>query len=102
MSDVHSMNTTIDLSPIGQRVIILPKVVDKVGTIIIPENTREMELTEGTVIALGPDCIMVNQGDIVYYGRYSGFKFERNGHIYRGMNEEDILFIVNSKEDSNE
>jgi len=85
----------IDLFPVFARVIIKKSGIPKeIGRIIIPDNSREMEPTEGTVVAVGDDCSKVKINDVVYYGRYSGFEFERNGVKYVFCNEEDILAII--------
>lgn len=85
----------IDLIPIFARVIVKPKdTPDKIGSIYIPNNSKELEATEGEVIAVGDECEKVKVGDHVYYGKYSGFKFDRGGQDYVYMNEEDILGIV--------
>lgn len=84
-----------DLVPIFSRAIIKKTGTPKeIGRIIIPENSREMEPTEGVVVAVGDDCSKVSVGDKVYYGRYSGFEFDRNGIKYVFCNEEDILAII--------
>jgi chaperonin GroES len=88
----------LDLIPLGERVIILKKdVPEKVGRIIVPETSREMEPTEGEVVAIGDAVTNVKVGDFVFFGRYSGFTFERDGAKYVFCNAEDILAIVNNK-----
>ena len=85
----------LDLKPIGERVIILKKGTPKsIGLIVVPETSREMEPTEGTVLAVGEDVTKVKIGDEVFFGRYSGFTFDRNGTKYVLCNEEDILCTI--------
>lgn len=84
----------LDLLPMGTRIIVNRKELKQVGRIYLPDNNREMEPTEGTVLSIGPDVVNVAVGDSVYYGRYSGFKFDRNGGEYLCMNEEDVIAKV--------
>lgn len=85
----------LDITPLFSRVIVRPKgTPDKIGAIFIPNTTKEMETTEGIVEAVAEDCEKVKPGMSVYYGRYSGNDFERNGEKYRLMNEEDVLGII--------
>ena len=88
------MSDSIDLQPLFARVVIERKETpDKVGSIYVPKNSKEMEPTEGTVVAVG-DCEKVQVGDKVYFGRYSGFSFERYGKHLVFANEEDILAVI--------
>lgn len=92
---MSSVADDLDLQPLHDRVIIRRKDTPAaLGKIIIPENSKEMEPTEGTVVAVGSDCQHLMVGDVVYFGRYSGFSFERNAGKYVFCNEEDILARV--------
>lgn len=85
----------IDLVPIFARVVIERKdTPEKVGSIYIPNNSKELEPTEGKIIAIGDECEKVKVGDEVYFGKYSGFSFERDGKCLVFANEEDILAKV--------
>lgn len=85
----------IDLRPLGERVVVEKKdVPQRVGLIILPSTSKEFEPTEGVVIAIGDGVEKVKVGDVVFFGRYSGFTFDRNGKKYVMCNEEDILAIV--------
>jgi chaperonin GroES len=93
MSEVES--GFLDLIPLFARVIVLRKTLPKrIGSLYVPQTSKEMEPTEGTVVATGDECEKVKVGDDVYFGRYSGFVFERNKNTYVFCNEEDILAIV--------
>lgn len=84
----------IDLIPILSRIIVERKEVEKIGSIYVPNNTRELKATEGKVIAIGDKCEFVKEGDIVFYGKYSGFELERCGKKLVIMNEDDIIARV--------
>jgi chaperonin GroES len=87
------------MEPLFTRLIIKRTVLDKVGSIIIPNKSKEMELSEGIVVAIGSDCERVNVGDYVMFGRYAGCELERNNGTWVMLNEEDLLAKL--KEDSN-
>jgi chaperonin GroES len=87
----------MDLKPLQDRVIVRKKNIDKIGKeglIYAAKTTREFDPTEGTVVAIGPNCTNVKVDDEVYYGKYSGFQFERNDETFIFCNEEDILAII--------
>lgn len=85
----------MDLVPLFTRILVKRKEMTKTaGGLYIPETTREMQATEGEVIAVGSDCKTVLEGDIVLFGKYSGAEFERDGFKFMLMNEEDVLCRV--------
>ena len=91
----------IDISPVGARLIIKnDETPEKIGRIYIPKTSQEMFSWEGEVVAVGDGCEKVKVGDIVYYGRYAGYNFERDRNKYVFLNEEDILGIVNKPKES--
>lgn len=87
----------MDLTPLFSRLIVKPIDMEKVGSIFIPIDSKQMKATEGEVIAMGSECDTVKVGDTVFYGKYSGAEIERDGNKYVLMNEEDVLCFVNKK-----
>lgn len=90
------------LEPLGERVVVKPKVIEKIGLIHVPDDSMEKRNSlQGTVVAVGPDCEWVKEGDQVLYGKYSGFKLpftkEYKDHLL--MNEEDILAKIHGEEE---
>ena len=84
----------LDLIPVLSRIIVKREVNEKIGSIFLPQNTREMKATEGKVVAAGEGCEIIKVGDKVFYGKYSGFELERNGEKLVIMNEEDVIARV--------
>ncbi len=89
----------LDLQPVGERLIAKRKEVKQVGRIIIPGTTKQMEATEGKVIAVGRECLFCKAGDNIFFGRYSGVEIERGKEKYVVMNESDIIAFI--KEENN-
>lgn len=80
------------LYPFGERIVVRRKAEEKIGSIYVPEDVKKLSLI-GEVIAKGPDCRVVSIGDVILFGRYSGFELPLNGD-YKNclvMNEEDTL-----------
>lgn len=75
----------------GRIYVVEKKMAEKIGSLYIPENQKEIVVTEGYVIAVGEDVNFCKVGDLVFYARYSGAKCEWEGQEYRVMNEEDLL-----------
>lgn len=88
----------LDLVPLYSRIIVKRKEMKKTaGGLYIPETSREMQATEGEVIAVGSECTEIQSGDTVFFGKYSGAEMEREGTKFILMNEEDVLCKVRSK-----
>lgn len=90
------------LEPMGSRLIAKQFDDDKVGSIYVPETAQKASL-RATVVATGPDCEFVTNGDIIIFGRYAKFDIPLRGEEWRDhfvMNEDDILCKI--KEVNNE
>lgn len=73
----------------------------KVGSIVL--TTEKKEGNVATVIAVGPGLrdekgalipMTVKQGQKVIYREYSGTEYEKDGHKYILIKEEDLLAII--------
>lgn len=85
----------MDLVPCFERIIVKRKEMEKTsGGLYIPQSSKEMQATEGEVIAVGPQCTTIKVGDTVFFGKYSGAEMEREGFKFVLMNEEDVLCTV--------
>ena len=100
--DIEKIMKEFDMKPYGARVVMVERKVESVGRIIIANTNEEMRSKEGVVIDIGPDVAWdVKVGDVVYYGRYAGTWFERNGEKFILMNDEDLLGKVVEKGEQN-
>jgi chaperonin GroES len=92
------------LNPVEDRIIIKPIEADEVtpGGIVLPDNARKKP-NRGIVVAVGPGRLLENGtrsellvevGDEVMYGEYSGAEFEVDGEIYRIVREQELFAIV--------
>lgn len=80
------------LTPTFQKIIVLPDPTEEktAGGLFIPEVAKERP-TWGTVIAVGPECECVQQGDRVVFGKYSGSDLEQGGQKIIIMREDDVI-----------
>ena len=85
----------MDLVPLFSRIIV-KRIENEVtaGGIIIPKGSKEMQATEGEVIAVGAEVDTIVEGDVVFFGKYSGAEIERDRQRYIIMNEEDVIAKV--------
>lgn len=89
---LEKVKEKFNLIPYYGRIYVMEKKMsEKIGSLYIPENQKEIIVTEGYVIAIGEDVNFCKVGDLVFYARYSGAKCEWLGQEYRVMNEEDLL-----------
>lgn len=92
---------SLGIKPLFSRIIIKKKKLTQVGLIIIPNNAKSMETSEGEIVACGDEADTVKVGDYVIYGKYAGHKMELkdDGNEYVVLNEEDVIAIVEPKSD---
>lgn len=90
----------LDLTAIFARVFIKPHVIKQVGGIIIPKAAKQMtvELAEGEIVSVGPDCRFAKAGMIVVYGRYAGADVKREMGTFKVMDEDDLIAEVKPKD----
>ena len=87
------------LTPLADRGIIKPAPAEEktVGGIIIPDTAKEKPL-KGTVIAVGQGTkdeeMVLQEGNNVLYGKYSGTEVELEGEKFLIMHQKDVLAII--------
>ena len=88
----------IHLEPFGERIIIRQNRVEQIGSIIVPESTKDKSIV-GVVVAVGPEAVWTKVGETVLFGHHAGFKLPTDLEGYRDcrlMNEEDLLAKISS------
>jgi chaperonin GroES len=86
----------VNFKPNEDRVLVEPAAAEEktAGGIIIPDTAKEKP-QKGTIIAIGPgkkdEPVLVNEGDIVFYGKYSGTEIQLDGKDYLIMRSTDVL-----------
>jgi len=94
--------------PLQDRILVerIEEEVKK-GNIIIPDTAKEKP-QQGKVIAVGPGRIDesgkripmdVKKGDLILFGKYSGNEIKVNDKELLIMREEDVLAVIEKKED---
>jgi chaperonin GroES len=94
----------IKLRPLGDRVIVKQSEAEEKtkSGILLPDMAKEKP-TKGKVVGVGPGKlddngkpmeIGVREGDMVYYGKYSGTDVEVDGQKYVILRESDLLGVV--------
>lgn len=87
------------IRPLADRVLIEPTAAEEVtmSGIIIPDSAKEKPL-KGKIIAVGngskDEPMILKEGDIVLYGKYSGSEIEFEGVKYLMMRQSDVLAVV--------
>lgn len=87
------------IRPLADRVLIEPTAAEEVtmSGIIIPDSAKEKPL-KGKIIAVGngskDEPMVLKEGDIVLYGKYSGSEIEFEGVKYLMMRQSDVLAVV--------
>lgn len=87
------------IKPLADRVLIEPSAAEEVtmSGIIIPDSAKEKPL-KGKIIAVGngtkDEPMVLKEGDVVLYGKYSGSEIEFEGVKYLMMRQGDVLAVV--------
>jgi co-chaperonin GroES (HSP10) len=99
--DLEGVIRDFDLTLIGQKLVVVEKEVERMGSILIPDTakSRDLQTNEGWVVAVGEDVTFCSPRDVVYYGRYSGAWIDRDDVKFRIMNEEDLLGKVKPRKE---
>lgn len=84
----------MNVQPLDERVLVEPvENEERVGSIIIPDTAKEKP-NMGKVIAIGTDEDLknvLNVGDKVIYGKYSGDEIKIEGKKHLLISRSDIL-----------
>ena len=89
----------MNIKPLADRVLIKPTLKEEktISGIIIPDSAKEKPL-RGTVLAVGngtkDEEMVVKEGDVVIYGKYSGTEIEVDDDKLIIMRQSDILAVV--------
>lgn len=97
------------IKPLADRVVVerIEEEETKKGGIILPDTAKEKPI-RGKVIAVGPGRLddkgnrvpmEVKKGDIVLFGKYAGQEIKINNKEYLIMREDEILAIIEEKEE---
>ena len=87
------------IQPLADRVLVQPAAAEEktIGGIIIPDSAKEKPL-RGTVLAVGngtkDEPMILNEGDQVLYGKYSGTELEFEGEKYLIIKQQDVLAVI--------
>jgi chaperonin GroES len=95
--------------PLADRIMVerQEEVETRKSGIIIPDTAKEKP-QQGKVLAVGPGRfdetgkripMDVKKGDIILFGKYSGNEIRMDDTDYLIMREEDVLAIIEKKED---
>ena len=97
MSEIDS------IKPLGDRVVIQPKVQEEKtqGGIYIPSQSEE-KVVAAEVVAIGPGKIVDGQleamnltkGQSVVFSQFSGTEVEYQGMKYMIVREDDVLAVI--------
>jgi chaperonin GroES len=95
--------------PLADRILVerQEEAETKKGGIIIPDSAKEKP-QQGKVLAVGQGrvddkgnrvAMEVKKGDLILFGKYSGSEIRMDDQDYMIMREDDVLAIIEKKED---
>ena len=82
------------LKVLGTRVLVKPVECKKeINGIVLPDSASKLP-SKFTVVGIGDDVTEVEVGQNVIFGEYTGTEIRQDKEIYRIVDEEEILAIV--------
>ena len=85
----------MNFKPLGNRVLV--KRVEEATTtstgIIIPDNAKEKP-SQGEVVAVSSEVSVLENGNVVLFGKYSGNEVSFAGEKFIVLDVEDIFGII--------
>lgn len=102
------MAAKLPLKPIGGKILVKPKEEEDTtpSGLVIAASARGEKPQQGEILALGTGkrdkdgqeiAFSVQEGDQVFFKKYSPDELEVDGETYLVMDEEDILAVLNEK-----
>jgi co-chaperonin GroES (HSP10) len=91
------------LKPLGARIIVKRRRIDKVGMLYVRRDAQEMKFCLGEVVDVGPSCETLNAGDMITFGRYAPMNIDVSELEYYGLqkpNDADEEFLLLNEEDA--
>lgn len=80
--------------PLMNLVIVKREIKDKVGSIHIPESAKhKMTAHEGEVLQTGPEVTLVEPGQKIVFGSFSGTWLDEKQSLFI-VSDEDILAVI--------
>ena len=104
MATVTKTNTTTNIKPLEDRILVRPEEGEETTAsgIVIPDTAKEKP-QEGTVLAVGPGKrsdtgelipVDVSEGDRVIYSKYGGTEIKVSGEDLLILSSRDVLAIL--------
>lgn len=90
----------LNINLLSDRVLVkLTEPEKKIGTVIVPNEQKKTKIAEVIAIGPGKDNIpmVLEPGDIVLFGEYSGIEVEIEGQNLLLLTQEEV-FMYNRKE----
>jgi co-chaperonin GroES (HSP10) len=91
------------LRPLGSRIIVKRRKIDKVGSLFVPKNSQEMKVCIGEVLSVGPNCDILKAGDMVTFGKYAWANMDMSELEYYGLQRPKLIdeeYLILNEEDA--
>ena len=85
------------MKPIGKHIIIKTideEIVSKKGLILSADDTSKLRYRKGEVFAVGTGVDIIDNGDIIYYNKISGYTMLIEDEPYTVILEKDVVVVL--------
>jgi co-chaperonin GroES (HSP10) len=85
------------MKPIGKNIII--KTIDEEiktasGLLLSSEDANQLRYKKGVIIKSGTDVQVLDEGDLVFYDKRSGYSMIINDEPYTIIQEKDVVVVL--------
>ena len=85
------------MKPIGKNIII--KTIDEEiktssGLLLSSEDANQLRYKKGLIIKPGTDVQVLDEGDLVFYDKRSGYSMIINDQPYTIIQEKDVVVVL--------
>lgn len=90
----------MDLKPLGDRVLVRPKTEEETtkSGIVLPDTVDKEKKAEGEVLGIGNgdkvQKLGLAEGDVVFFGKYSGEDVEVDEIEYKFLKHDEVLAVI--------
>ena len=90
----------MNLQPLGNRVLVRPKTEEETtkSGIVLPDSVDKEKKAEGEVLGIGcgekVQKLGLSEGDVVFFGKYSGEDVEVEEVEYKFLKHDEVLAVV--------
>ena len=85
------------MKPVGKYIVIKTieeEIKTKAGLLLSSEDANQLRYKKGLIIKPGTDVQVLDEGDLVFYDKRSGYSMIINDEPYTIIQEKDVVVVL--------